>query len=258
MKLPAFFIAHGSPLLALEDNEYTLFLERLGQELPRPEGIVVFSAHWDNPEQLVTADGRHKTLHDFYGFPGEMYKLTYPAPGDSSLTARIGSLFAGRNLPYRTVTDRGLDHGAWVVLKRLFPEAGIPVVALSVDSLRSPREQYEIGRMLSPLRSEGILFIGSGGLVHNLRLMKEEDEPEEWAVSFDSWIAERLESWNLEELFHYEKQAPHAKEAVPSYGREHFVPLFYAMGTADDGRRAARMIQAYQYGSLSLNCWRLD
>ncbi|MNB83225.1 LigB family dioxygenase [compost metagenome] len=257
MKLPALFIAHGSPLLALEDNEYTRFLEKLGQELPKPKGVVVFSAHWDSPQQLFTSDERYETLHDFYGFPQEMYGLTYPAPGDPGLAARIAELFAEHNLPCRAISGRGLDHGVWVILRRLFPEADIPVVALSVDSLRSPMEQYEIGRMLAPLREEGVLFIGSGGLVHNLRLMKEDDRPEEWALEFDAWIAERLEGWKLEELFHYDKLAPYAKEAVPSYGREHFIPLFYAMGTADSGRTAERMFQAYQYGTLSLNCWKL-
>jgi len=258
MKLPAFFIAHGSPLLAIEDNEYTRFLARLGQDLPAPRGIVVFSAHWDSPEQLVTVDVEHVAQHDFYGFPDEMYGLTYPAPGDPQLSRRICELFKAGNLAHQPILGRGLDHGVWVVLKKMFPEANIPVVALSVDSLRSPSEQYEIGRMLSPLRDEGILFIGSGGLVHNLRLLNEKDQPEAWALAFDAWIAKALETWDLPLLFAYDKKAPFAREAVPSYGREHFVPLFYAMGTADEGRRAQRMIQAYQYGTLSLNCWMLD
>ncbi|KGE19421.1 DODA-type extradiol aromatic ring-opening family dioxygenase [Paenibacillus wynnii] len=258
MKLPAFFIAHGSPLLALEDNDYTRFLARLGQDLPLPRGIVVFSAHWDSPEQLVTVDGQHETQHDFYGFPDEMYELVYPAPGDPLLSRRICELFKKHNLAHQPILGRGLDHGVWVILQKMFPKADIPVVALSVDSLRSPSEQYEIGRMLAPLRDEGILFIGSGGLIHNLRLLSEKDQPEDWALSFDEWIAKSLEAWDLPSLFAYEKKAPHVREAVPSYGREHFVPLFYAMGTADEGRRAQRMIQAYQYGTLSLNCWMLD
>ncbi|MFP4979055.1 DODA-type extradiol aromatic ring-opening family dioxygenase [Paenibacillus sp. CN-4] len=258
MKLPAFFIAHGSPLLAVEDNEYTRFLERLGQDLPTPRGIVVFSAHWDSPEQLLTVDNEHGTMHDFYGFPEELYEMSYPAPGSPELSRRIERLFKDNNLPHQPVLGRGLDHGVWVILSKLYPKADIPVVALSVDSLRSPEEQYEIGRMLSPLREEGILIIGSGGLVHNLRLLGESDRPEEWALEFDGWIAEQLESWKLDRLFRYELEAPQARQAVPSYGREHFVPLFYAMGTADTGRQAQRMIQAYQYGTLSLNCWMFD
>ncbi len=258
MKLPSFFIAHGSPLLAIEDNEYTRFLERLGQELGSPRGIVVFSAHWDSPEQLLTVDVQHETQHDFYGFPEEMYTLTYPALGDPALSRRISELFKDNNLSHQPILGRGLDHGVWVILKKMFPQADIPVVALSVDSLRSPEEQYNIGRMLASLREEGILLIGSGGLVHNLRLLSEKDEPEPWAVDFDAWLAKGLESWDLPSLFAYEKKAPHVREAVPSYGREHFVPLFYVMGTADADRRAKLMIQEYQYGTLSLNCWKFD
>lgn len=258
MKLPAFFIAHGSPLLALEDNEYTRFLERLGQDLGALRGIVVFSAHWDSPEQLITVDVQHETQHDFYGFPEEMYTLTYPAPGSPALSSRIAELFKSHNLPHQPVLGRGLDHGVWVILKKMFPNADIPVVALSVDSLRSPKEQYAIGEMLAPLRDEGILLIGSGGLVHNLRMLKQNDQPEQWALDFDAWIAKALEAWDLPSLYAYDKKAPHVRDAVPSYGREHFVPLFYAMGAADEGKRAQLMIQAYQYGTLSLNCWMLD
>lgn len=258
MKLPSFFIAHGSPLLAIEDNEYTRFLERLGQDLGSPRGIVVFSAHWDSPEQLLTVDVQHETQHDFYGFPEEMYTLTYPAMGDPALSRRISELFTNNNLSHQPILGRGLDHGVWVILKKMFPQANIPVVALSVDSLRSPEEQYNIGRMLASLREEGILLIGSGGLVHNLRLLSEKDQPEPWAVDFDDWLAKGLESWDLPSLFAYEKKAPHVRDAVPSYGREHFVPLFYVMGTADADRRAELMIQEYQYGTLSLNCWKFD
>lgn len=257
MILPAFFIAHGSPLLALEDNDYTRFLECLGQDLGKPRGIVVFSAHWDHSEQLLTADERHKTQHDFYGFPEETYSLTYPAPGDPALSRRIAELFTANNLSCRTAMGRGLDHGVWVVLQRLFPQADIPVVALSVDSLRSPEEQYRIGRMLAPLREQGILIIGSGGLVHNLRLLDGKGPPEGWAQQFDAWIAEGLATWDLPSLFAFEKKAPFAREAVPSYGREHIIPLFYAMGAADAGRKAQLLFQTYQSGSLSLNCWML-
>lgn len=258
MKLPSFFIAHGSPLLAIEDNEYTRFLERLGQDLGSPRGIVVFSAHWDSPEQLLTVDVQHETQHDFYGFPEEMYTLTYPALGDPALSRRISELFKDNNLSHQPILGRGLDHGVWVILKKMFPQADIPVVAVSVDSLRSPEEQYNIGRMLAPLREEGILLIGSGGLVHNLRLLSEKEEPEPWAVDFDAWLAKGLEAWDLPSLFAYEKKAPHVREAVPSYAREHFVPLFYVMGTADADRRAKLLIQEYQYGTLSLNCWKFD
>lgn len=258
MTLPALFIAHGSPMMALEDNEYTRFLEQLGRELPTPRGIAVFSAHWDDPDQRLTEDAEHGTMHDFYGFPEEMYKITYPAPGSAELATQIRQRFEANNLHAKAVTGRGLDHGVWVILRKMYPDANIPVVALSVDSKRSPHEQYSIGTMLSDLREEGILIIGSGGLVHNLRMVHESDEPDEWAAAFDEWIAEQLTEWNLNNLFAFDKKAPHASDAVPSYGREHFVPLFYALGAADNGRKAKRLFQSYQYGSLSLNCWSFE
>lgn len=255
MTIPSLFVAHGSPMLALEEHEYANFLSELGLRLPKPRAIVVFSAHWDCPDQSMTVDESHHTLHDFYGFPEEMYTLNYPAKGSTALNQEIMSLFDANNLSYQPVLGRGLDHGVWVILQKMYPEADIPVVELSVDSRRSPMEQYKIGAMLSQLRKSGVLIIGSGGLVHNLRRINQVEEPEEWAVQFDEWIAEQLADWNLKSLFDYHKKAPFAREAVPSYGVEHFVPLFYAMGAADDERAAKRLIQKYQYGNLSLNCW---
>jgi 4,5-DOPA dioxygenase extradiol len=242
-------------MLALEDNGYTRFLENLGRELPTPDAIAVFSAHWDHPDQSVSVDESHGTMHDFYGFPEVMYEMRYPAPGSASLSQKIGQLFDASNLPYQSVRGRGLDHGAWVVLQKMYPEANIPVVELSVDSKRSPAEQYAIGTMLSELRQQNVLVIGSGGLVHNLRMIGQSNGADEWAVEFDDWVAGRLENWKVNELFEYGKKAPHARQAVPSYGVEHFIPLFYAMGAADDDRKAKRLFQDYQYGNLSLNCW---
>ncbi|RCX15327.1 4,5-DOPA dioxygenase extradiol [Fontibacillus phaseoli] len=257
MAQPALFLAHGSPTLATKDNNYTRFLRQLGQEkLKRPRAVILFSAHWDSPVQQVTEERLHQTVHDFYGFPDEMYAIHYPAPGDLELSREIGSLFKSNNLPYQSVLERGLDHGAWVILRAMFPDADIPVVELSVDSKRSPAEQYAIGKMLAKLREEDVLIIGSGGLVHNLRLLGAEGAaPSSWAVLFDDWIGLQLSRWDLRTLFDYDKKAPHVKEAVPSYANEHFIPLLYAMGAADNERKARKLYQDYEYGSLSLNCW---
>lgn len=258
MAQPALFIAHGAPTLAIESNDYTNFLRQLGQEtLEPPAAVVILSAHWDSPVQLVTEDEVHKTIHDFYGFPEELYRIRYEAPGIPELSREIGSLFKTGNLPFQTVAGRGLDHGAWVILKAMFPAAHVPVVALSVDSTRTPAEQYAIGKLLADLRQRNVLIIGSGGLVHNLRLLNRSgEEPSPWAVLFDEWIGEQLTGWNLRALFDYDKKAPHAREAVPPYATEHFAPLMYAMGAADSDRRARKLFQDYEYGSLSLNCWR--
>lgn len=255
MTLPALFIAHASPALAVESNDYTRFLNQLGERLPAPKAIVAFTAHWDCPEPSVTMDETYRTLHDFYGFPADMYDLDYPALGMPSLANEICALFARSNLQHLPITGRGLDHGVWVPLLHMYPKANIPVVAVSVDSLRSPQEQYDIGRMLEQLRHDDVLIVGSGGMVHNLRLLGDSEEPQDWAVEFDDWMGQRLEQWNTRELFQYDKKAPHARMAVPSYGTEHLAPLFYAMGTADMTRKAKRLFQAYSHGTLSLNCW---
>ncbi|RUT45377.1 dioxygenase [Paenibacillus anaericanus] len=257
MTQPALFIAHGSPTLAIENNTYTTFLGQLGQEILRkPRAVVIFSAHWDSPVQYVTEDASHETLHDFYGFPDEMYDINYPVQGDPELSKEISSIFKSNNLPYAMSSGRGLDHGAWVVLRAMYPDGDVPVVSLSVDSKRSPEEQYAIGKMLSGLREQNVLVIGSGGLVHNLRLLGEVNaRPATWAVEFDDWIGEQLVNWDLRSLMQYEKRAPHIREAVPAYANEHLVPLLYAMGAGDTDRTARKLFQDYQYGSLSLNCW---
>lgn len=257
MTQPSLFIAHGSPTLAIEHNAYTEFLKELGQQMMSapPRAALIFSAHWDSPVQCVSHDALHETMHDYYGFPEEMYHIRYPVMGDPELSEWIGSIFRARNLPYQVSRGRGLDHGAWVVLRTLFPNADIPAVALSVDSKRSPAEQYAIGKMLTELRERNVLIIGSGGLVHNLRLMENREDAVPWAAEFDEWISEQLTGWNLRTLFDYERKAPHAKEAVPSYATEHFAPLLYAMGASDHDRHASRLFQDYQYGSLSLNAW---
>ncbi|MHA0858030.1 DODA-type extradiol aromatic ring-opening family dioxygenase [Paenibacillus sp. CMAA1364] len=255
MTLPSLFVAHGSPMLALEDHKYTQFLQKLSFQFKKPRAIVVFSAHWDTPDQSMSVDDKHSTMHDFYGFPEEMYKLTYPVEGDPELNKELEDIFKRNNLKYVNERGRGLDHGVWIILQKMYPEANIPVVELSVDSTRTPEEQYKIGSMLAELRKKDVLIIASGGLVHNLRKIKHSDQPDPWAVEFDNWVAEQLEQWNLKSLFEYQEIAPNADQAVPHYGAEHFIPIFYAMGAADDERQAKRLFQDYQHGNISLNCW---
>lgn len=254
MTMPSLFIAHGSPMLALEDSAYTTFLERLGRRLARPRAVILFSAHWDDPDQLLTADDPAEAIHDFYGFPEELYQLKFSIPGDPKLAAHIQELFLQGNLKSKAVSGRGLDHGAWVVLKRLFPELDIPALELSIDSKRSPSEQYEIGRMLAPLREHGVLIIGSGGLVHNLRLQNFSG-PVPQVEAFDEWVSEKLTAWYLPELFRYDKRAPNVQDAVPTYAAEHFATLFYAMGAADNTRTAKRLFHDRRPGALNLDCW---
>ncbi|GIM46678.1 dioxygenase [Collibacillus ludicampi] len=252
--LPSFFLAHGAPTLVLENNEYTKFLRDLANELQRPKGIVLFSAHWEEPIQSISGVETYDMIYDFYGFPDEMYQITYPATGNKQMTKEIQALLTAQGIPSRIDEKRGLDHGAWVILRLMYPDADIPVTTLSVNPALPPQEQYQIGRALASLRDKDILIIGSGGTVHNLRRLEwNGTHPNEWAVAFDRWLANQLEEWDLESLFQYENRAPYAKDAVPR--NEHFIPLLIAMGAANDQRKANLLYQNYQYGTLSLSCW---
>lgn len=256
--LPSLFIAHGAPLLAMEDNEYTRFLNDLGKELPRPKAIVLFSAHWESDVQQVSDVEEYKTIHDFGGFPQALFEMEYPAKGDHQLAKEIKSYLSSHNISFHVNTERGLDHGAWVVLKLLYPNVDIPVVTMSVNPMLTPKEQYNIGSILEPLRKQNILVIGSGGTVHNLGLLQMTDDSnaiEEWALSFDEWLEENLGEWELSRLFDYQQNAPHASIAVPPHGVEHFVPIFYAMGAADSSQEAKLLHRSYRYRHLSHSVW---
>ncbi|WCN37464.1 DODA-type extradiol aromatic ring-opening family dioxygenase [Aneurinibacillus uraniidurans] len=255
--MPAFFLAHGAPSLVIEENSYTEFLSKLVAELPRPKAIVVFTAHWESDVQLISSAQTHRTLYDFSGFPAEMYEMTYPAPGDPELAGSITKLLANEGIPSRQDDTRPLDHGVWALLKLMYPNADIPVVAMSVNPFLPPAEQYRIGQALAPLRDEDVLIIGSGGTVHNLRRLQwGGGQPEPWAMEFDQWVNEKLVTWNTEDMFRYDELAPHVREAVPR--NEHFIPLLPIMGAGDRTRQAALLHQVYQYGSLSLSAWKFE
>lgn len=246
------FLAHGSPMLALEDTEYTKFLESLGKSLT-PKAIVIFTAHWEQEQLTISAiDGTYDTIYDFYGFPQELYKINYPAKGSGKLAAILKNQFAQAGINAELDVNRGLDHGAWTLLYKMFPKADLPVVQISVNPFLSPDKQYQIGGALKQLREEGILVIGSGVTVHNLRMVHwGGSEPEQWAVEFDDWLIEKMEEADFISLFNYETLAPHAKLAVPR--PEHFVPLLIAMGSGDS--QTAKVIhRSYDLGTLSYLC----
>jgi len=257
--IPSFFIAHGAPSLALDNNDYTAFLNNLAADTPNPRAIVLFSAHWESREQQVSASPQYETIYDFSGFQPELYQIQYPASGDPAIATEIQALLQQNKIPASIDTDRGLDHGAWVVLHLMYPAADIPVIVLSVNRHLSNAEQYQIGKALSALREKDILIIGSGGTVHNLRRLDwaaSASNPTEWAVQFDGWLEEKLNVWDMESLFEYERLAPYAKEAVPT--PEHLIPLLLVMGTGDSSRRASLLHRSYQFGSLSLSSWKFD
>jgi len=255
--IPSYFIAHGAPILAIEENEYTKFLRQLGQHVPKPKAIVLFSAHWVSPIQYVSEVDHYSTIYDFGGFPDALYQIEYPARGNQSVSEEIKALFTKEGISYQTETSRGLDHGAWVVLRMHYPKADIPVISMSVNPGLSPEEQYKIGKSLSELRKKDVMMIASGGSVHNLRALdwRDNGETTPWATQFDEWLEKHLKAWDTASLFHYDTLAPSAQLAVPPYGSEHFIPIFYAMGAADDEQKATLLHRSFRYGSLSHSIW---
>ncbi|WKB34790.1 class III extradiol ring-cleavage dioxygenase [Terrilactibacillus sp. S3-3] len=257
--LPSFFIAHGAPLIAIENNEYTQFLSELGQTLPRPKAIVLFSAHWVSSMQKVSEGSEYSTIHDFGGFPNALYQIQYPAKGAPAVAKEIEERFEQSGIRYEIDTNRGLDHGAWVVLRLLYPDADIPVVSMSVNPAVSLEQQYRIGKALASLRKNDILIIGSGGTSHNLHavnMINDNGSIDDWALQFEKWLESHLSNWDLTSLFNYASLAPGANLSVPPYGTEHFIPLFYAMGAADDEKKKATLLhRSFRYGNLSHSVW---
>ncbi len=256
--IPALFIAHGSPLLAVEEDEYTAFLRQLGQDLTRPQAIVLFSAHWEASVQKVSrVKDYYSTIHDFEGFPHALYQIKYPVQGDDKIAEQVESLLTAEAIPFEMEKSRGLDHGAWVVLARLYPHADVFVTAMSVNPHQTVEQLYRIGKALKALRENDVLIIASGGTVHNLQTLAwQTNETDDWALEFDRWLEERIMAWDLDSLYQYRTLAPNASLAVPLNGTEHFVPLFYAMGAADNVRKATLLYRSYRYGNLSHSVWR--
>ncbi|WP_026585402.1 dioxygenase family protein [Bacillus sp. J33] len=256
--MPSFFIAHGAPLLAIEKNIYTQFLQSLGVSLNKPKAIVLFSAHWESSVQKVSNVKEFKTIYDFGGFPEELYQIQYPAKGHEEVTAEISALFTKQKIPFEIDEQRGLDHGAWVVLRMLYPDADIPVISMSVNPRLAPEEQYKIGKSLASLREQDILIIASGGTVHNLgalNMFKDNGSVDQWAEEFEKWLEKHVKEWDLDSLFNYKTLAPHADIAVPPYGNEHFIPIFYSMGAGDREKSAKLLHRSYRYGNLSHSVW---
>jgi 4,5-DOPA dioxygenase extradiol len=233
-RLPVLFIGHGSPMNALADNRYTQSWRRLGATLPRPQAVLVISAHWYIGETAVTAVARPKTIHDFYGFPPELFAFQYPAPGDPALATRVQRLLAPGEV--RLDESWGLDHGAWAVLAHVFPTASVPVVEVSMDGTKPAAFHYEAGRKLAPLRDEGVLILASGNVVHNLRVMQRRDDASAfpWASEFNDALRGSLLKSDHAAVINPISLGDSARMSIPT--PEHYLPLLYAIGAqgADD------------------------
>lgn len=251
--MQSLFLAHGSPMLALEQNEYTSMLKDIGRSL-KPKAIVIFTAHWESDIPAITfTDGVYETIYDFYGFPDELYALKYPAKGSKQIAMKVKDAFQEQGISSKLNATRGLDHGSWTLLYHLFPNADIPVIQISVNPDLPAEEQFRLGMALQTLKEEDILIIGSGVTVHNLRAVKwGQKEPESWAVEFDDWLIEKIGQQDYDSLFEWERNAPHARLAVPR--EEHFVPLFIAMGSGKPQEKAKVIYREYEYGTLSYLC----
>ena len=249
--MPTIFFGHGNPLNAVVRNTYTQGWSAIGKSIPRPIAILCISAHWYLPGTAVTAMPKPRTIHDFGGFPRELYEVEYPAPGSPELAERVRELLA----PVSVAMDEswGLDHGTWSVLCHVFPQADIPVVQLSIDETEPPEFHYELGQRLSPLRDEGVLIIGSGNLIHNLHTYawgRHEVEPFDWALRFEKQAREFLREENDAPLVHYEALGRDAILAAPT--PDHYLPLLYVLGLRRKGETVKSPVEGFDGGSISM------
>ncbi|MFT4248864.1 MAG: class III extradiol ring-cleavage dioxygenase [Pseudomonas sp.] len=258
--LPSLYISHGSPMTALRPGQVGERLAELAAALPRPRAIVMASAHWLAHRPLVGAAARPQTIHDFGGFPPPLYEIEYPAPGEPALAQQVHRLLEQAGLHPRLDPQRGLDHGAWVPLRFLYPQADIPVVPLSIQPELGPAHQLALGRALAPLREQGVLLIGSGSITHNLhdwRGGQAEDSEAPYVRPFIGWVEQRLRADDVAALLDYRRQAPQAERAHPT--DEHLLPLYFAIGAAGGATLGAQRIDAgIDMGFLAMDIYRFD
>jgi 4,5-DOPA dioxygenase extradiol len=251
--MPVLFVSHGSPMNAIQENAYTKALQKLGTTLPKPQVIVVFSAHWlSNGLTSVSTSEVPRQVYDFYGFPEELYQVVYrptgaPAVADSLIRALSGIKAKGD-------ANRGIDHGSWTVLKHLVPSASVPVIQISLDENAGPRGMLEVGRFLKPFRDQGILFIGSGNVTHNLGVMDMDQNAKRtlpWAAAFDEFVAKAVEKRDSDTLVAYRELMP--REAAMAFPTdEHYLPILAVMGLAGEGDRLQTFYEGFQHASLSM------
>lgn len=253
VKMPVLFVGHGSPMNAIEDNEFSRAWAQAAKALPTPKAILCISAHWETNGTQVTAMARPRIIHDFHGFPGALFQKQYPAPGSPDL-ARLAQTIAHPNAIGLDL-EWGLDHGAWSVLCHMFPQADIPVVELSLDRTKAPIWHYELGRDLARLRQKGVLIVGSGNVVHNLREIVWQDTALDWAIEFDARVAQAIQSRHHEALVHYESFGQAANLAIPT--NEHYLPLLYVLAMQEDGEEVQFFAEKVTLGSISMRSLRV-
>lgn len=251
MRLPTLFISHGAPTLALEQGADAQFLASLPERFATPRAVLVVSAHWQARQPVIGSAAQPATIHDFSGFPAPLYALQYPARGSHELVSEFAAALDKAGIAYAVDDMRGLDHGAWVPLKHMWPDASVPVLTLALPYGADASALLALGEALSALPAQGVLVLGSGGFVHNLAALQADDSPPPlWAQSFEAWMDDALQNGRREALLAWPQQAPHACQAHPSC--EHLAPLFVALGAAGSGALAYKWHEGWRYGSLSM------
>jgi 4,5-DOPA dioxygenase extradiol len=266
-KAPSVYIGHGAPLNVIWDTDYKETLRKFSQAIPPPQSVLVVSAHWEQNLPLqITSSFQPPIIYDYYGFPDAMYQLQYQSPGNPTLAQRVAEKLSSVGLKTHLNETRGLDHGAWIPMKIMFPKANIPLLQLSIPLPRKPLELFEIGQQLAEFRKEGIMLLGSGNLVHNLPYVFQQARQgkfdfsnwanapeEEWAKETDSWIKEKLDANNFEDLLDSPIKAPHFNRAAPT--TEHFDPLYFVIGTLGRQEGITHIHEGFEAGSISMRCF---
>ncbi len=250
-RMPAIFFGHGNPLNALRQNAWTDGWGAIGRSIPRPKAILCVSAHWYIPAVAVTAMDDPRTIHDFGGFPRELFEVQYPAPGSVELASRVGEVLGSNVIQDRS--NWGLDHGTWSVLIHAFPKADIPIVQLSINEAEPPRFHYDLAKQLAPLRDEGVLIVGSGNLVHNLHTYawgKHDVEPFDWALRFEETARTLMAAGDHDPLVNYETLGRDAMLSVPT--PDHYLPLLYILALQDTNDTVSFPVSGFDGGSISM------
>ncbi len=242
------FIGHGSPMNAIEVNNYTLFLSNYTKTIAIPKAIVVITAHWQTKGTFITGNDHPEQIYDFYGFPDELYNVKYNPIGSKQVAELISSEIKGISID----GSRGIDHAGWAVVKHMFPEQNVPLLEISLDINLNAKQHFLLGQQLGKLSNKGILFIGSGNMVHNLRdiSFNDNEKPFQWAVDADLWLSDCLNNTKINELIEYETLLPDFRRSIPT--NEHYLPLLYILGMHDQRNKIKTIYEEIQNGSISM------
>lgn len=254
--MPLLFVGHGNPMNAIEENEFSRGWQMIGKALPQPQAILCVSAHWETPGTFVTAMEKPQTIHDFYGFPQKLYAVQYPAPGNPALAQQTKEIV--KKAAVELDKNWGLDHGCWSVVKRLYPHADVPVLQLSLDHFKTPQWHYELAKDLAVLRKKGVLIIGSGNMVHNLRMVnwQSPDSQYDWAEESNAKFKEFILNGNHQELINYPALGRAARLSIPT--PEHYLPMLYVLGLKEDNEEVKFFNDKTVMGSISMTSFKIE